>query len=45
MQRHQAGLAKLGVHDRQDSMLQVNVLELQIESLADTQASNRQQAE
>ena len=40
--RYQAGLVKLGVANRQQALLQVDVWALQGYSLTDPQASNRQ---
>ena len=43
--RDQAGLAELGATNRQQPLLQIDVLELQANGLANPQAGNAEQAE
>src|SRR4029077_5332163 len=45
MKRHQAGLTELGFPNRQNTLMQIDVFQLQVERFADAQARDAQEAE
>src|SRR5438552_18845964 len=45
MKRHQTGSTELGSSDRQHALLEIDVVELQVERLGDTQTGDAEQTE